>query len=214
MKDVSSKEGRTVLFVSHNLPAVKKLCTRGIYLHNGQLSFTGNVSDVVSLYFNEIEERSTMFVDENTREGNGRVRLSGFQIAGSSTFEVNEPVKFLFKLNKPFDKSRLIVSFSLYSPDHQLLSYLVSDETRVLDENPKSEFTDHIELSISNFTFRPGRYTVRIILHDTDTSYENTCDIVESAMKLDILSNDFFGSGKVMRSHDQSGLMQGHYNFK
>lgn len=214
MKDVSSKDGRTVLFVSHNLPAVKKLCNRGVYLSNGLLTFSGNVSDVVSLYFNEVEERSTMFVDENSREGNGRVRLSGFQIAGSSTFEVNEPVKFLFKLNKPFDKSRLIVSFSLFSPDHQLLSYLVSDETKVQDESPMSKFTDHIELSINNFTFRPGRYTVRIILHDTDTSYENTCDIVESAMKLDILSNDFFGSGKLMRSHDQSGLMQGHYNFK
>ncbi len=214
MGDMSKAEGRTVLFVSHNLPAVKKLCTTGLFLSNGLLKFEGSVNDVATLYFNEIEKQSTMLVDANLREGNGRVRLQSFQIIGNSAVEVGHPVTFRFGLNKPFDKSRLLVSFSLRSPDHQLLSYIVSDETAIEEARPEAELTDELELVISNFNVRPGRYSIRIILHDTDTSYDNTCDIVESAMELDVLSNDFFNSGKAMRSHDQSSVMQAFFKFK
>lgn len=214
MSDMSKGEGRTVLFVSHNLPAVKRLCTKGIFLSNGMLQFQGSVNDVSTLYFNEIEKQSTMDVDASLREGNGRVRLQSFQIIGDPSPEVNQPVKFLFRLDKPFDKSRLIMSFSLRSPDHQLLSYLVSDETMINDIRPEDRFTDEIELSIQNFAVRPGRYSIRIIIHDSDTSYVNICDIVESAMELDVLSNDFFGSGKTMRSHDSTPVLQAYFTFK
>lgn len=50
MQDVSRGEGRTVLFVSHNMTAVKSLCTRGIVLENGMVMFDGNVSDAISRY--------------------------------------------------------------------------------------------------------------------------------------------------------------------
>lgn len=214
MSDMSKGEGRTVLFVSHNLPAVKRLCTKGIFLSNGMLRFQGSVNDVSTLYFNEVENQSTMNVDASLREGNGRVRLQAFQLIGDPSPEVNQPVKFLLRLDKPFDKSRLIMSFSLRSPDHQLLSYLVSDETVIHDIRPEDRFTQEIELSIKNFAVRPGRYSIRIIIHDSDTSYANVCDIVESAMELDVLSNDFFGSGKTMRSHDSTPVLQAHYIFK
>ena len=50
MQDVSRGEGRTVLFVSHNMAAVKSLCTRGIVLENGIMTFDGSVSEAVELY--------------------------------------------------------------------------------------------------------------------------------------------------------------------
>ena len=50
MQDVSKGEGRTVLFVSHNMAAVKNLCTRGIVLQNGQLAFDGTTEDAVGYY--------------------------------------------------------------------------------------------------------------------------------------------------------------------
>ena len=45
MKDVSTTQGRTVLFVSHNMAAIQQLCTQSIYLRNGQLEFQGAVND-------------------------------------------------------------------------------------------------------------------------------------------------------------------------
>lgn len=50
MGDVTSKEGRTILFVSHNMAAVKSLCTKGIVLEHGKTKFIGDSSSCVSIY--------------------------------------------------------------------------------------------------------------------------------------------------------------------
>jgi lipopolysaccharide transport system ATP-binding protein len=50
MQDVSNKEGRTVLFVSHNLPAIKQLCNTGLYLVNGIESSKGEINEVLEQY--------------------------------------------------------------------------------------------------------------------------------------------------------------------
>ena len=52
MQDVSKGEGRTVLFVSHNMAAVKSLCQRGVVLENGQLAFQGNIDNSLRYYLN------------------------------------------------------------------------------------------------------------------------------------------------------------------
>jgi len=53
MRDVSSKEGRTVLFVSHNMGAVRQLCNRGLVLLSGEVSFDGGVDESIAKYFND-----------------------------------------------------------------------------------------------------------------------------------------------------------------
>ena len=50
MRDVSQGEGRTVLFVSHNMASIKQLCRTGILLDKGQVAFTGSVTDTVTEY--------------------------------------------------------------------------------------------------------------------------------------------------------------------
>ena len=50
MEDVSAKEGRTVLFVSHNMGAVITLCNLGIFLNSGEISCNGNIKKVISAY--------------------------------------------------------------------------------------------------------------------------------------------------------------------
>lgn len=50
MKDVSKGEGRTVLFVSHNMESVQRLCTKGVLLKDGMLEYQGTVSDTIAIY--------------------------------------------------------------------------------------------------------------------------------------------------------------------
>ena len=50
MQDISKGDGRTVLFVSHNMLSVKSLCTRAIVLNNGVISFNGDVNEAIHLY--------------------------------------------------------------------------------------------------------------------------------------------------------------------
>ena len=72
MKDVSQVGGRTVLFVSHNMTAVKSLCKSGILLENGMLKEIGNTDDIVAHYLrrgNDIDNHKTWKDPEVKKEG-------------------------------------------------------------------------------------------------------------------------------------------------
>lgn len=60
MEDVS-KGGRTILFTSHNMAAVKKLCKRGVLLQSGKLVFDGPVQEAISLYTQQFKVNQTEF---------------------------------------------------------------------------------------------------------------------------------------------------------
>lgn len=66
MKDVAGS-GRTVLFVSHNIAAIKSLCTKGMVLKNGGLIFEGNVNDCVDFYLQK-ETRITNYIELSTAQ--------------------------------------------------------------------------------------------------------------------------------------------------
>lgn len=70
MQDVSRGEGRTVLFVSHNMASIRSLCTSGVLLENGQVKFRDNdINKVVDFYLNG-----------NSSEVGDRARLSGVEL--------------------------------------------------------------------------------------------------------------------------------------
>ncbi|HEU4496224.1 MAG TPA: ABC transporter ATP-binding protein, partial [Flavobacterium sp.] len=72
MQDISRGEGRTVLFVSHNMAAVKSLCTAGIVLKNGGITFKGKINDSVAHYLNENSNYSdTQFFNSDNIKING-----------------------------------------------------------------------------------------------------------------------------------------------
>jgi lipopolysaccharide transport system ATP-binding protein len=82
MGQVSKSEGRTVLFVSHNMAAVKTLCNRGIVLANGQLIYENRQLESVSFYQTNNDTRSTFehHGDLNSAPGNADIRVLKFII--------------------------------------------------------------------------------------------------------------------------------------
>lgn len=73
--------GRTILFVSHNMGAVRSLCTKGIYLEDGRLEYMGDVNECIQRYFQAIgafqSEKDEEVSQESSRTGFGRVTLKG-----------------------------------------------------------------------------------------------------------------------------------------
>src|SRR3989344_1442135 len=59
MEEITRREGRTILFVSHNMAAIKQLCNRVILLKQGKISFTGDADEVINHYLNETGSRAT-----------------------------------------------------------------------------------------------------------------------------------------------------------
>ena len=77
MKDVSDREGRTVLFVSHNMTAINSLCVKGLILQNGKVMKYGSTEECVRLYLNENQKVSQIDLsDRKDRTGNGLFRFS------------------------------------------------------------------------------------------------------------------------------------------
>ena len=68
MKEVSSKGGRTVLFVSHNMTSIQRLCTSGVVLNNGMVDYIGSVNQAVAHYTNANVDISDQFVVINEKK--------------------------------------------------------------------------------------------------------------------------------------------------
>src|SRR5689334_16365026 len=60
MESVSKSQGRTILFVSHNLPAVEALCKKGLLLNKGRLVHSGSVHDTIVAYLNNNRDTDTL----------------------------------------------------------------------------------------------------------------------------------------------------------
>ena len=63
MDDVASKEGRTVLFVSHNMAIIRNLCNRGILISKGKIQHSGDVEDVITLYEYENPNEGSQWIN-------------------------------------------------------------------------------------------------------------------------------------------------------
>ena len=99
MGDVASKEGRTILFVSHNMEAIERLCSRTILLQEGRVVQDGSTSEVVKKYMQiGVEEKGEkIWEDVNKAPGNEVVRLHAVRIVDkngkvATEFDVCDPV--------------------------------------------------------------------------------------------------------------------------
>lgn len=133
MREVSQGGGRTVLFVSHNMASIKKLCKNGILLENGQIAFQGNVSDTIATYLSSSNYedldgpamqihiinnsiRIDSFSIENMNNGvvrfvgNGRKRVE-FSIIGETEINLNVSLEVFL-----YDSNDIVVGS--YSPTH------------------------------------------------------------------------------------------------
>ena len=81
MQDVSKGEGRTVLFVSHNMASVKQLCKSGVLLENGSVKYIGGIQETINYYIGEGGSSENQFFDNiETAPGNDDIRIKSVEI--------------------------------------------------------------------------------------------------------------------------------------
>jgi len=102
MNDVAKREGRTVLFVSHNMASVQQLCSRAIFLQDGQLVKQGRPADVVDAYLNALGTQQITKENDLTRlprtgEHSQRIRIAACRLLDAD----NQPATDL-KFGEPF----------------------------------------------------------------------------------------------------------------
>lgn len=83
MQDVSKGEGRTVLFVSHNMAAVKSLCTRGVVLNNGTVAYQSGIDESVDFYLENNQIKSQGLIINNIQKQKYSMHISLIKINGT-----------------------------------------------------------------------------------------------------------------------------------
>lgn len=83
MQDVSKGEGRTVLFVSHNMAAIRSLCTHGVMLKNGMVDFIGNIPDTLEHYLKNSDSIQKPKIVENIKWSKSSLKIDRIFINGT-----------------------------------------------------------------------------------------------------------------------------------
>jgi lipopolysaccharide transport system ATP-binding protein len=139
MKDVSAKEGRTVLFVSHNMAAVRQLCTSAVVMKNGRLVFEGTQTDGVNFYQTSHNTNSEYIHEGDIHEapGNQHIRIKRFEVKPTNGEVISISSGFNFELEFLNYKEdiNLDVTFELKNSDE----IIVFHNGTVLSQNKDSK---------------------------------------------------------------------------
>lgn len=121
MQDVSKGEGRTVLFVSHNMAAVKSLCSRGIVLKNGMINYMGGINDSVNYYIENEEKTIEEHIIHNIEWTNPIIKIEELKINNSDlsySFIANKQDCFnIHIIGESKEDVKLNISFTLTNKD-------------------------------------------------------------------------------------------------
>jgi lipopolysaccharide transport system ATP-binding protein len=196
MDDVA-KEGRTVLFVSHNMAAVQNLCNKVIFLDNGKISFIGPTDSSIMEYISSIQNDAYIALESRLdRKGNGALRFKNYYVLSpgrgvTDNLQTGETATFVleYESNNSNFLENVSVSIAFYN---RLGQHLFMFWTKITGQNfskiaPKGEFL----ASIRKFPLMPGRYSINLYCEVNGI----LADWVVNAATLNVVEGDFFGTG-------------------
>ena len=150
MQDVSKGEGRTVLFVSHNMASIQQLCHHGILLKNGMVEKTGNVREVVDYYLGSMQT-----VNDFNREGNGAVRITDFRIQNSS-ISLGENLEIEVDIEAKQNVTTIDASFDIKDESGKQVAHVASNDDEFQIGAMRSGEKKTIHCVIKNVNLAPG----------------------------------------------------------
>ena len=193
MGDVSKGEGRTVLFVSHNMAAVQNLCFKGLLLENGIIKKTGGINDVLAEYLVSTKIENVKLSENTNRKGNGFLKFTdGFFISDNDnnieTFK-DLKIKLNFELNfaSKIIQSRIDIGINNFMGDR--VAWLSSNV--VISEF--SVFSNSIEFLIKDLPLAPGDYTLNLFSEINN----EIADWLTEVMPFTIIEKDYYKTGKL-----------------
>ncbi len=188
MKDVSDKEGRTVLFVSHNMGAVRQLCQKGIYLSGGKVVFTGSTEETINLYLESSASEASAYI-KNTAVSSGKeVEFDKISLHTEDASEV-----YIFDKNEPIFV-KFDITINRLPPNCSLFLMILNQEKNPVCAFESDGIQNKMTLKIdSNFLVR-GNYSIHTFLHaPRQTQY----DIVYDKLSFEVndYTSKFVGHG-------------------
>ncbi|MFQ5922848.1 MAG: ABC transporter ATP-binding protein [Anaerolineales bacterium] len=213
MGDVA-REGRTVLFVSHNMPAISALSSEALMLDTGRVRFEGETSYVVRQYLSEMHKlESVQLEDRDDRLGNGRIRFGKLEFSNSrsssgegSPIAAGHDVDIVLAYESDGRKHLRNVAVAVIFADssgRRLFTCFTEHQNASFEIlPPRGQIICHID----RFPLLDGKYQVMIW-----SSVEGQlADRIENAGIIEVAGDDFFGSGRLPRYEKHGPFLVDH----
>ena len=160
MQDISTGDGRTVLFVSHNMAAVQSLCTRGIVLENGEIAYEGNTDDAINFYIRN-QEIKFVFDPKNRKKLSESIFIKNIRICNNKNQLIDtalsgESINIEFTITNINNLEPIHIGAGIYSQDDQQQFHC---STEVIDQPYISHNNEFIaNLIIPKWPLAQGHY--------------------------------------------------------
>jgi lipopolysaccharide transport system ATP-binding protein len=187
--DVSRREGRTVLFVSHNMNAVTQLTDRAILLSGGSISYSGRSQSVVQLYLAQVRWRGKVEFDvrDEARQynGTGEARIIFLRFSRPTPhFAFNEPLSFCIGIKAERQISRIRANLTIFTTEGSPIGSSIGHEIAGLAAGGRGEMT----VTLSSCRLSPGSYYCAVSIGKGDNfSGLTEYDIVTETLFFDIM---------------------------
>lgn len=196
MQDVSKGQGRTVLFVSHNMTAVRNLCQNGIIIKNGCISEYGDIDTIINSYL-MVGRRSIGYNLSNFMdfEGSGKLRIGNVKIhsLGETNGIIinNKPVSIVIEIiNTRKQTGILEIALIFKNNEHIYVNYSGNRLTRQQFSIPEDN-SFYIEACFPEIPLSKGSYTIGIeLMIDKELVWW-----ADEIVKFNVEEIDYYGSG-------------------
>ncbi len=199
MKEVGNS-GRTILFVSHNMTAIKAMCNRGIYLSKGSIAEDGVPEKAIQCYIAESIDERTPYQDLrlhprrnlSSRPIMTRVHLSSGDSSPTNAIEMGGQLSIHVELCSPTEPICPVLGVVIKD---QYGAAVFGINNRIVPgfafQRPMKE--GKISCHYEKVPLMPGIYTMDLYLGD----HAKDLDVIVDAISFEVLSADVFGSGKI-----------------
>ena len=189
MRDVAMQEGRTVLYVSHNMSTIRQLCSRCIVLDSGQCIFNGDVEQAISIY-----EQNKAFSIDNEYDLSHKPRISG--ITENCRMEhvqlempnvkMSQELVFQLTISSGKEVQDAMIRFVLFDRKGTAIGAVYSDRWMLSHGKSCTRFC------LDTKVLAPGEYTADMILISYDGERQIRHDVVTSAFCFEVMEDTLF----------------------
>lgn len=193
MREAATKEGRTVLYVSHNMSTIRQLCDRVIVLEKGRVIYDGEVEEGIGVYLSnaEAEKTNRILLSEKERPSsvNGTVKMELLSLPQNDdcVYKSGEKIRLDLTLtaNKNISGAKIGVT-AAYKGDAFVGTALTSEKLTI-----KAEEKKEISFEFDTSCLSEGAYSLSLsILQCDDAGNAIVCDRVDRACTIEIKKNE------------------------
>ncbi|MCL7753176.1 ABC transporter ATP-binding protein [Polaribacter sp. Z022] len=160
MQDISGGEGRTVLFVSHNMTAVKKLCSSAIVLNNGSKIFEGKVNKALDVYKNLSNVKNKKIDFKEFKNENIKLKSISVSSSNKSVISIDSEIHFKLSFENTLENINLDCTIELVNQDEVLVFH--TPALLLLDNDSKKGLYE-INTTFPPFLLNSNTYKVNLI---------------------------------------------------